>query len=78
MISEEQATRRRGRNAIGLMLRAGRTVAGYVNAVLGGRDYARYVEHLRRKHPGCPIPTERDYWRERYAAADRNPATRCC
>ncbi|MFF3566344.1 YbdD/YjiX family protein [Nocardia jiangxiensis] len=58
--------------------RAARAVAGYVNAILGGRDYARYVEHLRRNHPDRPVPTEREYWRERYAAAERNPATRCC
>jgi uncharacterized short protein YbdD (DUF466 family) len=53
-------------------------VAGYINAILGGRDYARYVEHLRRNHPERPVPTEREYWRERHTAADRNPANRCC
>ncbi|WP_373864626.1 YbdD/YjiX family protein [Nocardia vaccinii] len=60
------------------VLRAARSAAGYFNAILGGRDYARYVEHLRRNHPGHPVPTEREYWRDRYAAAERNPATRCC
>jgi uncharacterized short protein YbdD (DUF466 family) len=69
---------RRGRRIARGALDAARGVAGYFNAVLGGRDYARYVEHLRRTHPGYPVPTEREYWRARYAAADRNPATRCC
>ncbi|WP_227980069.1 YbdD/YjiX family protein [Nocardia spumae] len=58
--------------------RALRATAGYLNAVLGGRDYARYVAHLRRVHPDRPIPTEREYWRARHAAAERNPGTRCC
>jgi uncharacterized short protein YbdD (DUF466 family) len=53
-------------------------VVWYLDSVLGGRDYARYVQHLRRNHPELPIPTERDYWRDRHAAADRNPANRCC
>jgi uncharacterized short protein YbdD (DUF466 family) len=53
-------------------------VVWYLNSILGGQDYARYVEHLRRNHPECPIPSEREYWRERYAAADRNPTNRCC
>ncbi|WP_324192724.1 YbdD/YjiX family protein [Nocardia transvalensis] len=59
-------------------LRALRGVVWYMNSILGGQDYARYVEHLRRNHPERPIPTEREYWRERHAAADRNPANRCC
>ncbi|MBF6448701.1 YbdD/YjiX family protein [Nocardia elegans] len=59
-------------------LDAVRAGARYMNAVLGGQDYPRYVEHLRRRHPDRPIPTESEYWRERHAAADRNPGTRCC
>ncbi|MGV9677567.1 YbdD/YjiX family protein [Nocardia sp. NPDC003482] len=60
------------------VLGTGRALIRYVNAVIGGEDYARYVEHLRRNHPDRAVPTEREYWRERYAAADRNPTTRCC
>nr|WP_281198522.1 YbdD/YjiX family protein [Nocardia vermiculata] len=58
--------------------RAVSAVARYMNAVLGGQDYDRYVAHLRRVHPERPIPTEGEFWRERHAAADRNPGTRCC
>lgn len=50
----------------------------WFNSILGGQDYRRYVEHLRRRHPECAIPTEREYWRQRHAEADRNPANRCC
>ena len=60
------------------VLRGVRAVAWYVDSVLGGQDYPRYVEHLRRNHPDRPIPSEREYWRERHAAAARNPGTRCC
>ncbi|GAB2724758.1 YbdD/YjiX family protein [Nocardia thraciensis] len=60
------------------VLRGARAVVSYMNAVLGGQDYARYVEHLRRNHPDRPIPSERDYWRERHDDAARNPANRCC
>nr|WP_038555445.1 YbdD/YjiX family protein [Nocardia nova] len=59
-------------------MHAVRSAAGYLNAVLGGQDYARYVAHLRRRHPDRPIPTEGEYWRDRHAAAERNPGTRCC
>ncbi|NEW29127.1 YbdD/YjiX family protein [Nocardia cyriacigeorgica] len=63
-----------GRTVLGLV----RGVLWWFNSVLGGQDYQRYVAHLRRKHPGCRIPSEREYWRERHAEADRNPANRCC
>ncbi len=55
-----------------------RGVAWWYSAINGGQDYQRYVEHLRRTHPGAPVPSVKQYWRERYAEADRNPSTRCC
>ncbi|MCK8672754.1 YbdD/YjiX family protein [Rhodococcus sp. HM1] len=45
---------------------------------MGDHDYARYVELHRRLHPGEPVPTEREYWRDRHAATDSNPGARCC
>ncbi|MGW4325632.1 YbdD/YjiX family protein [Nocardia sp. NPDC004573] len=50
----------------------------WFDSILGGRDYQRYVEHLRRRHPDRAVPTEREYWRQRHAEADRNPTNRCC
>ncbi|MFD6399453.1 MULTISPECIES: YbdD/YjiX family protein [unclassified Nocardia] len=55
-----------------------RAVARWYSAINGGQDYQRYVDHLRRTHPGAPVPSVRDYWRERYAEAERNPTNRCC
>ncbi|MGW0181697.1 YbdD/YjiX family protein [Nocardia sp. NPDC003345] len=59
-------------------LRGARAVVWYVDSVLGGQDYRRYVAHMRRVHPGEPVAGEREYWRERYADAERNPGARCC
>ncbi|WP_417629269.1 YbdD/YjiX family protein [Nocardia lasii] len=50
----------------------------WYSAINGGQDYQRYVAHHRRNHPDDPVPTVREYWRERYADADRNPTNRCC
>ncbi|WP_188829489.1 YbdD/YjiX family protein [Nocardia camponoti] len=55
-----------------------RGVARWYSAINGGEDYQRYVAHLRRAHPNAEVPSERDYWRERYAEAERNPQNRCC
>jgi uncharacterized short protein YbdD (DUF466 family) len=46
--------------------------------IAGMPDYAAHVEHLRRCHPGHPIPTEQqfydDFVRDRY----EDGPTRCC
>nr|WP_245713341.1 YbdD/YjiX family protein [Nocardia rhamnosiphila] len=55
-----------------------RAVFRYLDSVVGGQDYQRYLAHMRRVHPGRPVMSERDYWRERYADAERNPGARCC
>ena len=60
------------------LLRGWRNLRWWVGSVLGDTAYARYVEHLRRLHPDAPVPTEREYWRQRYAEQDANPGARCC
>lgn len=60
------------------VVRAVRAVIWWFDSVLGGNDYQRYVQHLRLRHPGCEIPSEREYWRERHDSATRNPQQRCC
>ncbi|MGW6336996.1 YbdD/YjiX family protein [Nocardia rhamnosiphila] len=55
-----------------------RAVFRYLDSVVGGQDYQRYLAHMRRVHPDRPVASERDYWRERYADAERNPGARCC
>lgn len=55
-----------------------RTLAWWITSVMGDHDYERHVESLRRRHPDCPVPSEKEYWRARYAEADAHPASRCC
>ncbi|RMI34973.1 YbdD/YjiX family protein [Nocardia stercoris] len=66
------------RGPAGAALRGVRSVVRYLNAILGGEDYTRYLDHMRRNHPGRPALSEREYWRERHAASERDPKTRCC
>ncbi|WP_125772696.1 YbdD/YjiX family protein [Antribacter gilvus] len=58
--------------------RAWRALTWYVKGVLGENDYERYVAHLRRAHPGAPVPDVGEYWRTRYAEQDAHPGVRCC
>jgi len=45
---------------------------------MGDTHYRRYVEHRRRVHPGAPVVTEREYWKMRHDATEKNPGARCC
>lgn len=60
------------------LARGVRAVFWYLDSVVGGQDYQRYTAHMRRTHPGHAVASEREYWRERYADAERNPGARCC
>lgn len=53
-------------------------VRWWFSSLMGDNAYARYVAHLSRRHPGAPVPTEREFWRNRYADMDANPGARCC
>lgn len=53
-------------------------VLWYVKELMGDNDYARYVAHLQRHHPERVAPTEKEYWRARYAEQGANPGARCC
>lgn len=55
---------------------ATRAVLRYVGDVMGDNDYQRYVALQRRRHPGEPVVTERQYWRMRYD--ETTPTARCC
>jgi len=61
-----------------LVLTALRGVRWWVGSVMGDNAYARYVQHLALHHPEQAPPTEREYWRVRYAEAEAAPASRCC
>jgi uncharacterized short protein YbdD (DUF466 family) len=66
------------RSALEFVLAAGRGITWWVRSVMGDDAYPRYIQHLARHHPGSPIPTEGQYWRDRYADMDANPGARCC
>ena len=53
-------------------------IGWYCSSLMGDNHYQRYLEHRGRTHPGEPVLTEREYWRQRHAAADANPGPRCC
>ncbi len=65
---------------------AGQRVSGSVLArfafvlrrISGMPDYACYVEHLRRCHPGTPVPNEREYYAEYLRSRYEDGPTRCC
>ncbi len=60
------------------VLTPARGLRWWIAEVMGDNSYAHYLDHLARRHPGSPVPTEKDYWRERYGAMDANPGARCC
>ncbi|APT86947.1 MULTISPECIES: YbdD/YjiX family protein [Corynebacterium] len=54
------------------------SVKWYFCELMGDHDYKKYVAHLKAHHPEEAVPSEREYWRARYAEQDANPGTRCC
>lgn len=60
------------------VVRAGRAVRWYSTTLLGDHDYARYVAHVARTHPGTEPVSEAAYWRARHAEQDARPGARCC
>jgi uncharacterized short protein YbdD (DUF466 family) len=53
-------------------------VRWYLREVTGESAYDRYVEHMRRDHPGQPVMSRRDYERRRQDDRNENPRARCC
>jgi uncharacterized short protein YbdD (DUF466 family) len=60
------------------LARAGRAIHWYMSSLMGDSAYATFVAHQRRHHPDAPVPTEREFWRQRMDDQDRNPGARCC
>jgi len=56
----------------------GRGLLAAVRRVLGMPDYQAYLAHLQAHHPGCPMPTEREYFDEFVRARYSGGPTRCC
>jgi uncharacterized short protein YbdD (DUF466 family) len=55
-----------------------RKLSWYSASLMGDNHYRRYVDLRHRTHPGEAVMSERDYWRMRHAATEKNPQTRCC
>ena len=49
-----------------------------IRRVTGMPDYAAYLEHTRRCHPGTPVLSERDFFRDYLRARYADGPTRCC
>jgi uncharacterized short protein YbdD (DUF466 family) len=49
-----------------------------LRTIAGMPDYAAHLEHLRRCHPGQPIPTERQFYEEFLLTRYADGPTRCC
>jgi len=45
--------------------------------ILGEGEYARYCDHMRRKHPGVPPASPRDFYLRRLEERYVRPQ-RCC
>ena len=41
-------------------------------------DYEAYVQHLATCHPGCAVPSERQFFDEYLKARYEGGPTRCC
>lgn len=53
-------------------------LASAVRRIAGMPDYAARVEHLRRCHPGRPVPSEREFFEEYVRTRYGDGPTRCC
>ena len=62
----------------GRLREAGRAVRWYWRGMTGADAYDRYVDYLRRRRPDAPVPSEREFWAQKYDDMERHPATRCC
>lgn len=60
------------------LVHAVKSVWWYVGEVLGEHDYQKYVDHLQAHHPETPVPTEKEFWKARWADQAVNPGSRCC
>lgn len=56
----------------------GRGLLAAIRRVLGMPDYQAYLRHLRAHHPGCRLPTEREFFDEFVRAKYSGGPTRCC
>jgi uncharacterized short protein YbdD (DUF466 family) len=56
----------------------GESFLSVLRRIAGMPDYEAYVAHLRRCHPECPLPSEREFYEEFVRNRYSEGATRCC
>jgi uncharacterized short protein YbdD (DUF466 family) len=54
------------------------SLLGALRKVAGMPDYTAHLDHLRRCHPGQPVPTERQFYEEFIRTRYGDGPTRCC
>jgi uncharacterized short protein YbdD (DUF466 family) len=55
-----------------------RRAAAAARLMVGVPDYRNYVAHRQRCHPGEPVPSYEEFFRERMAARYGRGRSRCC
>ena len=50
----------------------------FLRSVAGMPDYDAHLEHLRRHHPGAPVPGRRAFYEQYLATRYGDAPTRCC
>jgi uncharacterized short protein YbdD (DUF466 family) len=60
------------------LLAHGARLATLIRQLAGMPDYEAYLAHRRRHHPGAPVLSERDFFREHLDARYADGPTRCC
>jgi uncharacterized short protein YbdD (DUF466 family) len=60
--------------------RFGRTLAQSLRLMVGLPDYGAYLSHMEATHPGAPVMSYEDFFRERQAAryGGKGRMGRCC
>ncbi len=65
-------------HAMRALARAVRRAGDVTRTVLGAPDYARYVEHVRERHPGREPLTREAFARDALERRYNRPGSRCC
>jgi uncharacterized short protein YbdD (DUF466 family) len=53
-------------------------VLATLRRIVGMPDYRAHIEHLRRRHPEQPVPTERQFFEDFVRTRYGDGLTRCC
>jgi uncharacterized short protein YbdD (DUF466 family) len=60
------------------LAQAGRYLGQSMRLMVGLPEYDTYLAHMERTHPGQPVLSYEEFFRERQAARYRSGKTGCC